>query len=913
MQLVGRRVECSMLEQLLSATHGGHGGSLVLRGDPGVGKTALLEFAVDSALGFRVARTGGVEAEVELPFAALHQLCSPVLELATDLPAPQQAALEIAFGLRIGPAPGRFLVGLAVLSLLSATAERQPLVCVVDDAQWLDSESAHTLGFVARRLLADRVALLFATRDPLRELAGLPELEVDGLCDDDARALLSPTVDASLDPRVVDRIVAEAAGNPLALLELPKARTWAELAAGVTPMATGPVTRRIEEVFQRRAADLPPDSRRLLVLVSADQLGDARKIWRAAERLDIPRDAAEPTEEAGLLAVGTDLCFRHPLVRSAIYRAASPLDRRDAHRALAEVTNRETDPDRRAWHMAAAAIGPDVAVADELERSAGRAKERGGVAAAAAFLERSAHFTPDPACQALRCLRAADAYLEAGAHEEARNLLKSASRRLDDPVARAQAMRLDAAIRFAEGLGGETPTLFLHAARALREVDPASAVDTLTEALEAATWAGDLGSGTTARDVAVATAQLPDGDHERTATLLLKGYAARSNDYREAVRLWGSAVRAGARDATGATRLQHLSVLFLVTGDMLDFEHHAAVADERVRVARAEGALIHLPGALSSQAWCARLAGHLDRAHALDVESTDIADAIGTPPTPGAHDIVRLGLVAWRGEDAEARKLAEAVASEAVERGQGMTVAMVESFLMTLDLGTGRYEEALGHGRTLLDADPLYVCSLSLGDVVEAAVRADDRRTAAAALTRLQERAGASGTPWGLGLLARARALLADASRAESLYLESLEHLRRAGVATDWARSSLVFGEWLRRQRRRRDARVQLRSAERFFEATGAEAFLQRAAAEQRATGEQGRSPGFSERIPLTPQEQRVAELAAEGLSNAEIGAQLFVSPHTVSYHLRKVFTKLGVRSRKQLAHELRSRLKVSG
>ena len=322
----------------------------------------------------------------------------------------------------------------------------------------------------------------------------------------------------------------------------------------------------------------------------------------------------------------------------------------------------------------------------------------------------------------------------------------------------------------------------------------------------------------------------------------MKGYAARSNDYREAVRLWGSAVLAGARDATGATRLQQLSVLFLVTGDMLDFEHHAAVADERVRVARAEGALMYLPGALSGQAWCARLAGHLDRAHALDVESTDIADAIGAPPTPGAHDIVRLGLVAWRGQDAEARKLAETVASEAIERGQGMTVAMVESFLMTLDLGTGRYEEALGHGRTLLDADPLYVCSLSLGDVVEAAVRADDRGTATAALTRLQERAGASGTPWGLGLLARARALLADDSRAESLYLESLEHLSRAGVATDWARSSLVFGEWLRRQRRRRDARVQLRSAERFFEATGAEAFQQRAVAELRATGEQGRS-----------------------------------------------------------------------
>ena len=912
MLLVGRDVECDQLERMLSATHGGHGAGLVLRGDPGVGKSALLEFAA-SALDFRVVRAGGVEAEVELPFAGLHQLCSLLLELAAELPAPQQAALGIAFGLRSGPAPERFLVGLAVLSLLSATAERQPLLCLVDDAQWLDSETTHTLAFVARRLQADRVALLFATRDPLPDLAGLPELEVDGLCDDDARALLSSTVDAPFDPRVVDRIVAEAAGNPLALLELPKGRTWIELAAGVTPMATGPVTGRVEEVFQRRAADLPPDSRRLLILVSADQLGDTRKIWRAAEWLNIPRGAAEPAEEAGLLSVGPDLRFSHPLVRSAIYRAASPMGRRDAHRALAEVTNHETDPDRRAWHLAAAAIGPDRAVSDELERSAGRAKKRGGVAAAAAFLERAAHLTPDPVIQALRCLRAAEAYLEAGAHEEAHKLLKNASRRLDDPVARAQAMRLDAAIRFAEGRGGETPTLFLDAARALREVDPTSAVDTLTQALEAATWAGDLGSGTTAREVAAAAAQLPDGDDERTATLLLKGYAARSTDYGRTVLLWDSAVHAGACDATSATRFQHLSVLFLATGDMLDFENHSAVANERVRVARADGALIELPGALGGQAWCARLAGQLDRAHALDVESADIADAIGAPPTPGAHDVVRLGLVAWRGQDAEARKLAEAVASEAVEHGQGLAVSMVEYFLMTLDLGVGRYEEALGHGRTLLNADPLYVCSLSLADLVEAAVRADARGTGTAALTRLQERADASGTPWGLGLLARARALLADDSRAESLYLESLEHLSRAGVATDWARSSLVFGEWLRRQRRRRDARVQLRTAERFFEATGAEAFLGRAAAELRATGEQGRSPGLSDRIQLSPQEQRVAELASDGLSNAEIGAQLFVSPHTVSYHLRKVFTKLGVRSRKQLAHELRPRFDVRG
>ena len=639
--------------------------------------------------------------------------------------------------------------------------------------------------------------------------------------------------------------MAEAAGNPLALLELPKGRTWIELAAGVTPMATGPVTGRVEEVFgDRRAADLPPDSRRLLILVSADQLGDTRKIWRAAEWLNIPRGAAEPAEEAGLLSVGPDLHFSHPLVRSAIYRAASPMGRRDAHRALAEVTNHETDPDRRAWQLAAAAIGPDRAVSDELERSAGRAKKRGGVAAAAAFLERAAHLTPDPVIQALRCLHAAEAYLEAGTQEEAHKLLKNASRRLDDPVARAQAMRLDAAIRFAEGRGGETPTLFLDTARALREVDPTSAVDTLTQALEAATWAGDLGSGTTAREVAAAAAQLPDGDDERTATLLLKGYAARSTDYGRTVLLWDSAVHAGACDATSATRFQHLSVLFLATGDMLDFENHSAVANERVRVARADGALIELPGALGGQAWCQGWPA----SSTTPTRSTSRAQTSRTPSALRRHrgPTTSSAWVSSRGVGRTPRpaSLPRRWRARRSNTGRGWRV---DGRVLPDDARSGCRALRGGAGPRPYPARRRPALRLL-------AVPRRPRRgrgsacsmpgaRGTAALARLQERADASGTPWGLGLLARVVCvLLADDSRAESLYLESLgaSELRRCGDRLGPLespslvnRSGASADDWTPVSK--------LRTAERFFEATGAEGSWGGRLAELRATGEQGR------------------------------------------------------------------------
>ena len=424
-QLRGRRAECERLDQLLSGARAGTSGALVVRGEAGVGKTALLDYLVAHATGCRVARASGVESEMELAYAGLHQLCAPFLDRIERLPAPQGDALGTAFGLRTGAPPDRFLVGLAVLTLLSDVAEAQPLVCQVDDGQWLDRASAQVLGFVARRLAAESVVIIFVVREPAEtlELAGLPELKVGPLRDPDARAVLASAIPGRLDESVRDRIVAEAGGNPLALLELPRGWTPASLAGGFGFPDGVSVSGRIEESFRRRLAPLPDHSRRLLLVAAAEPAGDPALIWAAAERLGIPVDAAGPATAAGLLDVGTQLRFRHPLVRSVIYQEATPGDRRLVHGVLAAATDPAADPDRRAWHLAAATLGPDEDVALELERSAGRAQARGGLAAAAAFLQRAVSLTAEPARRTERALAAAQASFAAGAFDAALRLL----------------------------------------------------------------------------------------------------------------------------------------------------------------------------------------------------------------------------------------------------------------------------------------------------------------------------------------------------------------------------------------------------------------------------------------------------------------------------------------------------------
>src|SRR3954452_2531189 len=491
-ELIGRDAERNLLDRLVSAVRAGESRALVVHGEPGVGKTALLEYLAEHASGCRVVRAAGVQSEMELAFAGLHQLCGPMLERLDRLPVPQRNALATAFGVSAGPAPDRFLIALSVLSLLSEVAEDRPMVCLIDDEQWLDHASAQVLAFVARRLGAESLGLVFGARLPSSDLAGLPELMVAGLREEDARALLDSVLTGPLDPRVRDQIIAETRGNPLALLELPRGLTAAELAGGFGLPAAVPLSGSIEDSFRRRMDALPAETRRLLLLAAADPVGDPALVWRAAGRLGVGAEAAAPAVEAGLAEFGIRVRFRHPLVRSVAYRSASPQERQGAHRALAEVIDPAVDPERRAWHRAQAAPGPDEDVARELERSAGRARARGGLAAAAAFLERAALLTVDPAQRAGRALAAAQAKFQAGAFDAALNLLAVADA---GPLSEPQQARVDvlrAQLAFVTNRGRDAPPLLLKAANRLEPIDARLARATYLDALTAAMFAGRL-------------------------------------------------------------------------------------------------------------------------------------------------------------------------------------------------------------------------------------------------------------------------------------------------------------------------------------------------------------------------------------------------------------------------------------
>ncbi len=907
--LLGRSNECAALDELLDVVRRGESRVLVSRGEPGVGKTALLERAVDAASGFRIVRAFGVEAEMELPFAALQTLCAPMLDRLDRLPEPQRAAIGTAFGLSGGAPPEQLLVSLAALSLLADASREQPVLCVIDDAQWLDRASAQALAFVARRLLADPVAVLFATRGPSQELAGLPELSLQGLDDDAARALLAWVIAGPLDERVRDRVVTETRGNPLALLELPRGRTPAELALGFGVPDAVPLSGRIEDHYRQRIDELPEETQRLLLIAALAPLGEPGRVGRAGKLLGVGAGAEQPAVMSGLLEA--DLQFHHPLVRSAVYRAATAEQRRCVHLALAKVTDLEADPDHRAWHRSQAANGPDEDVAEELERSAGRAQKRGGRAAAAALLERSAELTPEPQRRALRLLLAAHAQMMAGASDRAQALLDQSLPDLGDVPLRAQAMRMQGVIRFSDGRGGETPSLLFQAAMGLKDTDPRLARDVLMEAFEAAMWAGRLTSGTTPLAVAQSARGMPgpEGD-DHVGSLLLTAYTRRLTDrYPTAVEGWRRAIAAYVDELRGQPELKWDGLVWNATGELLDFEGHYATAREWARVSREQGALATLPGALNALAWCEVLAGRIGAAEALVAEAEGIARATGAPATPGASEILKLGILCWRGDERKVRPVADGVAAEAVARGQGLGITIIEYLLTILELGLGRYEEARLHALRVFDEDVLWFGTYALADAVEATARSGDADGAEAARERLRERAQATRTPWALGLLARADAMLASDDRAENAYRESLDHLGHSGLATELARTHLLYGEWLRRLRRRRDARVHLRAAHQMFGAMGAAAFAQRARVELLATGEHARVRAPETRDQLTPQEQQIARLAAEGESNAQIAAHLFISPHTVAYHLHKVFGKLDVSSRNQLSRALRDQL----
>jgi DNA-binding CsgD family transcriptional regulator/tetratricopeptide (TPR) repeat protein len=898
--LMDRCSERDALDRLVDALRAGESRALVVRGDPGVGKTVLLDYLADraSGSGCRVVRAVGVQSEMELAFAGLHQLCAPMMDHLDGIPVPQQDALRTAFGLAAGPPPDRFFLGLATLSLLSEVAGERPLICVIDDEQWLDRASAQALGFAARRLAADPVGLVFAAREPGSDLAGLPELEVDGLRDDDARALLESALPGPLDARVRDLIVAETRGNPLALLELPRGLTPAELAGGFGLPGAAPLAGRIEDSFARQLDALPDQTRRLMLVAAADPSGDRALVWRAARRLGIPVQAAGPAVETGLVEFGAPVRFRHPLARSATYRSASVSDRQQVHAALAAVTDREADPDRRAWHGAQAAAGPDEEVAAELERSAGRAQARGGMAAAAAFLEWSVLLTADPARYAERILAAAQVNMQAGAFGKALELLETAEAGPLDEFQHAQVDLLRGQVAFASGLGSDAPRLLLKAARRLEPFDLDLTRETYLTAWTAAGFAGPAVRDVLLEICRAVLALPPTPGGPRPLDLLVNGLALLTIDGHGAAAPTLQRAADVLADIPVEEVLRWGWIATAASALLWDIEGMDAISARHVQLARDAGALGQLPTSLAqlgiTRLWMGDFAGTAS----VIAESDSVVTATGSPMAP--YTLLRL--LALQGREAEASAARASAIELAAASGQVQAAAWAQWAAAILYNGLARYEEAASAVREYASntLNP-WMSMWAMPELVEAAARAGDAGLARDALERLTETTQPCRNDVALGIEARCRALLSHGADADDLYHEAIDRLSRTRLRPELARAHLLYGEWLRRDRRRTDARAQLRTAHDMFDAMGMAAFARRAGRELRATGETVHKRTVMVPSTLTAQEAHIARLAGDGHTNPEIGAQLFLSARTVEWHLRKVFTKLGVGSRREL------------
>ena len=901
-ELTGRKLECEALDRLLSNARAGTSGVLVLGGDAGMGKSALLDYLVGKAAGFGVTRASGVESEAELAYAGLHQACAPFLGRLDDLPPPQRDALGTAFGLRPAETPDRFLVGLAVLTLLAGAAEQRPILCIIDDAQWVDRSSLGVLAFVARRLAAESVVIVFAAREPDREvnLAGLPRLVVAPLRDEDARSLLHAVVPGKLDESVVDRIVAEAEGNPLALIEVSRAWTPAMLAGGFGMPDGGSVAGLITEAFRLRLDGLPDSTRQFLLIAASECVGDPTVIWSAAESLGVHADAAAPATEAGLLATDGGLRFRHPIVRAVIHDDASIGDRQRAHAAVADAIDPAVDPDRRAWHRAQATPGPDDAIALELEQSAGRARQRGGMAAAGVVLGKAAELTRDPSLRSKRALAAAHATHEAGAPADAlRWLAVAESGPLEEPD-RARAHWLRGQIAFTLSRGVDAPPLLVRAAKELETRDPGLARETLLDAITAAQFAGFMADDAL-REIAEAARAMPPQAEPRPLDVLLDGLSLLLTDDRPAalpvLRAAADAFLAGSpADAAGSRWMWLVPIAAL---ELWDAEAWDALVERHVALVRESGTLTMLPLALTVSTYARALAGDLVGSASLVDEVDSVGVLIGSPISPYGALLV----AAWRGDGDVVATLTEEIVRDAQPRGEGLGVATTQWANALYQNSVGGYATALEHGRRAFDRPTRLTLAgkLVLVEHIEAAARTGQPDAAAGALDRLSSDVSGTDSDWGLGLLARSSALLRDDASAERLYHEAIDRLGRTRLRGELGRAHLVFGEWLRRANRRVDAREQLRAAHEIFVSIGAEAFAERAAGELRATGETVRKRTDETRDELTPQELQIARLASDGQTNPEIAAQLFLSPRTVEWHLRKVFAKLGIASRREL------------
>ncbi len=812
-----------------------------------------------------------------------------------------------------GDPPDRFLVALATLSLVAATAQDRPLLCLVDDLQWLDDASVQVLGFVGRRLLAEPVAILFAVREPgeRRELDDLPELRLDGLDEGDARALLDSALAGPLDARVREQIITEARGNPLALLELARGSTPEQLAGGFGLPGALSLSASIEAGFRRRMESLPGEARRLVVLAAADPVGDPVLVWHAAEQLDIPLDAAAPAADAGLLEFGAQVRFRHPLVRSVAYRAASHEERQAAHGALAQATDPAVDPDRRAWHLAHASTTPDDLVAVELERSAARAQARGGLAAAAAFLERSATFSSDPALRAERLLAAASAKRDAGTLDAALRLLSAVHSESLDELACARAEILRGQIAFDQLRCDEAAHLLASASRRLEPVDSSLARKTLLEALGAATWVGKRDGAAGTRVIAEAAVLAPPPPGSPSASdVLLDAFALRlTGRYEAAAPSLKRALELVLAPDLETEDHGHW-VWFAVAGNAItlaqelwDADSWHALSARHEQFAHDAGALRHLQFALNMLAWVHIVEGNLNHAALLLDEGRVIAAATGNPPI----SYTELVLAAWRGHEGRAIEAIDATTREATALGLTRFGDFAAYGGAVLYNGLGRHAKALDLARSAHERDHAGFGPFVVPELAEAAARTGDTALLASALEFVAERTRVTPSNWSNGIAARIRALMGEGEAPDGFYQESIEYLRDTPVRVEVARAHLLYGEWLRRQNRRLDAREQLRTAHEMLATMGIAGFAERARRELLATGETVRARSVEMRDELTAQERQIARLARDGLSNPEIGARLFLSPRTVEWHLRKVFGKLGISSRKELRRALAS------
>jgi DNA-binding CsgD family transcriptional regulator len=907
--VLDRGAERAAVDELLQTSRGGFSGVLVLRGDPGVGKTTLTGCAVEAASGFQVSAITGVESEINLDFGAVHQLLVPFRPLIGDLPGPQRQAIGVAFGLEAGPSPETFLVGLACLTLLSRAAADQPVLCVVDDAHWIDAESARVLGFVARRLYADRVGVILTVDGSAGPPAfeQLPALEVGGLPDDAAAELLRSVAGAPLDPKAVDRVLAGTERNPLALVEVGSQFTAEELAERAYLLAPIPVGQRLTDRYLRRVRGLPADAQEFLLLAAADVSGDLGLVRRAAAEAGIDADAAEKAaESAGLIEVsGSFVRFRHPLMRAAVYHGAADVDRRRAHHWLGQACGSEDEG--RMWHRAAAAAGPDESLAAGLQAAAERATDRGACTSAAGLLRRSVALTPDDSRRARREVDLAGAELVIGRPGAAQTVASDALPRLSDGGARGRAKEINGMALFAQSRDAEAADVLVDAAAALAE-DPASAAEALLAALRAAAWAGSA----EIKDIASTAVPpaLPAGSAPQASDLLVAGYQARyTKGYDAAVAPLRAALRAlRADDLDARTGLKCFGPGAAAAGSLWDDQALLDITDRWLRLTRRLGALTELLFALDHRGMAEALTGHLDLAADRWTEMRELMAASQISGTPGLASRGPGLLQALRGKTAQSADAGQAQIREATARGQDGAADFGRYIVAIADLRVGQFEAAFDAASHVVRDDLAVTAERALPELIEAAVRSGHRDAAVSAFAVLADRTSAAGTPWALGVRARCQALLADGNAAEDAYAEAISQLEDSHAALDLARAHLLYGEWLRRAKRRVDAQHQLRTAHAMFHNMSADGFAEQAASELRASGERARARTPETELDLTPQETRVANLAADGATNSEIAAQLFISPGTVEYHLAKVFRKLGITSRTQLASQLPGR-----